>query len=275
MKLAKIIAAAVIAIYILVLILLYFFQTRLIFHPGKLKPDFKFKLAPDDDEVFLKTHDGTRIHGLYYHGTRPEVILYFHGNAGDLSGWQFVAEDFVSYGYHVFIIDYRGYGKSEGTISEGGFYQDADAAYQYLINTKGFAKQDVIVYGRSIGTGVAVELATKHPVNGLILEAPYTSLGALANEKLPFLFPSLYLKYSFNNEKKIGAVKCPVMLIHGGDDSLIPSSHSKKLFQQIKTQKKLTLIPRGSHNDLNSFEEYHTFLEKELPEFFSTLKITR
>lgn len=273
MKAATLIAAAVIVIYILAVILLYIFQTKLIFHPGKLSKDFKFKLSPDDDEVFLKTLDGTRIHGLYYHGTRHEVILYFHGNAGDLSGWRFVAEDFTALGYPVFIIDYRGYGKSEGIFSEEGFYQDAEAAYRYLINIKGFATQDIIVYGRSIGTGVAVDLASKHKVNGLVLESPYTSFGKLANEKLPFFFPSLYLDYKFNNEEKIASVKCPVILIHGERDSLIPSSHSKKLLPKIKTKSKLILVPQGSHNDLNSFEEYQNMLRKELPEFFSSLKI--
>ncbi len=274
MKAAQLIAAAVIIIYILAVILLYIFQTKIIFHPGKLSKDFRFKLSPDDDEVFLRTSDGPRISGIFFHGTRHEVILYFHGNAGDLSGWRFAAEDFTALGYPVLMIDYRGYGKSEGTFSEEGFYKDAEAAYAYLINTKGFATQDIIVYGRSVGTGVAVHLASKHRVNGLVLESPYTSFGQLANEKLPFFFPSLYLDYKFNNAEKIGAVQCPVILIHGEKDSLIPPSHSKKLLTKIKTKSKLILVPEGSHNDLNTFEEYQNFLQKELPEFFSALKIS-
>jgi fermentation-respiration switch protein FrsA (DUF1100 family) len=274
MKAAQYIAAAVIFIYIIAVILLYIFQTKLIFHPGKLSKDFKFKLSPEDDEVFLKTSDGLQINGLFFHGTRHEVILYFHGNAGDLSGWRFVAEDFTAQGYPVMMIDYRGYGKSEGHFSEEGFYHDAEAAYAYLVNTKGFATQDIIVYGRSVGTGVAVHLANKYKVNGLVLESPYTSFGQLANEKLPFFFPSLYLDYKFNNAEKIGTVKCPVILIHGERDSLIPPSHSKKLLTKIKSKSKLILVPQGSHNDLNSFSEYQSFLQKDLPEFFSALKIS-
>lgn len=273
MKAAQYIAAAVIIIYFLAVILLYILQTKIIFHPGKLSKDFRFKLSPDDDEVFLKTSDGTRINGIYFHGTRHQVILYFHGNAGDLSGWRFVAEDFTSQGFPVMMIDYRGYGKSEGYFSEEGFYKDAEAAYGYLINIKGYATQDVIVYGRSVGTGVAVNLASNHEVSGLVLESPYTSLGQLANEKLPFLFPSLYLDYKFNNIEKIGAVKCPVILIHGERDALIPASHSKRLLPKINAKSKLILIPQGSHNDLNTFPEYHTFLQKDLAEYFSTLKI--
>lgn len=273
MKAAQYIAAAVIVIYFLAIILLYIFQTKIIFHPGKLTKDFRFKLSPDDDEVMLKTSDGTRISGLYFHGTRHQVILYFHGNAGDLSGWRFAAEDFTGLGYPVLMIDYRGYGKSEGHFSEDGFYRDAEAAYAYLINIKGFATQDIIVYGRSVGTGVAVHLASKHKVNGLVLESPYTSFGQLANEKLPFFFPSLYLDYKFNNIEKITSVKCPVILIHGERDSLIPASHSKRLLPKIKGKSKLILIPQGSHNDLNSFPEYKSFLQKDLAEFFSALKI--
>jgi fermentation-respiration switch protein FrsA (DUF1100 family) len=274
MKAAQYIAAAVIVIYFLAIILLYIFQSRIIFHPGKLSKDFKFKLSPDDDEVFLKTSDGMRINGLYFDGTRHAVILYFHGNAGDLSGWRFAAEDFTALGYPVLMIDYRGYGKSEGHFSEDGFYRDAEAAYAYLTNIKGFATQDIIVYGRSVGTGVAVELASKHKVNGLVLESPYTSFGQLANEKLPFFFPSLYLDYKFNNVEKIGSVTCPVILIHGERDSLIPPSHSKRLQSKIKSKSKLILVPQGSHNDLNSFPEYQSFLQKDLGEFFSVLKIS-
>lgn len=273
MKFAKILACIIIALYIIVAIALYVLQTKLIFHPGKLSRDFKFKLGPEDDEVFLKTSDGEEINGLFYHGTRTEVILYFHGNAGDLSGWHFAAEDFVVHGYNVLIIDYRGYGKSSGTISENGFYLDAEAAYNYLLNIKGFVSQDIIIYGRSIGSGVAVDLASKHRTKGLVLESPYSSLTKLANEKLPFFYPSLYLRYSFNNNQKIKLVKSPVILIHGEQDSLIPSSHSKNLFKEITSGKKMILIKDGSHNDLNSYPEYQVFLESTLQDFFSTLKI--
>lgn len=268
MQALKIFALVIIVIFFAVIILLYVFQAKLIFYPGRLSQGHKFKLRPVDEEVFLETQDGEKINALFYGGNNEKVILYFHGNAGDLSGWQFVAEDFLLFGYSILIIDYRGYGKSSGEISENGFYQDAEAAYNFLIERKGIASGNIIIYGRSIGTGVAVELARNKKCKGLVLESPYTSLNTLANEKLPFLFPSLYLRFRFNNLAKINEVTCPIIFIHGSKDTLIPASHAGKLFKKFTGKKKMILIPEGSHNDLNSFEEHQTFLKEELSSFF-------
>jgi hypothetical protein len=268
MQFLKIIAFVIVIIYLMVLLLLYVFQTKLIFMPGKLAQTFRFKKVNNIEEVFLKTEDDITINGLCYTGDRKEVILYFHGNAGDLSGWQFVAEDFTALGYNVMIIDYRGYGKSSGTISEKGFYADALAAYDFLTINKKISPDHIIAYGRSIGTGVAVELACKKKVKGLVLESAYTSLPALANEKLPFFFPSLYLKFRFDNMSKINQVKCPVILLHGGLDTLIPLSHSQRLLKTFTGKKKMVLFPQGAHNDLNSFEIYQQFLNNDIPTFF-------
>jgi fermentation-respiration switch protein FrsA (DUF1100 family) len=273
MKVAKVLAYIIIILYFLVLFALYVFQTKLIFHPGKLAKDFKFRLGIDDEEFFLKTSDGEVINALFFQGQLDEVILYFHGNAGDLSGWHFAAEDFVARGFSVLIIDYRGYGKSTGKISEDGFYIDAETAYNFLVNTKAYTPQDIIIYGRSVGTGIAVDLAVKHKTRGLVLESAYTSLPALANEKLPLLFPSLYIRYDFDNLKKIESLESPVVLIHGTLDTLIPSTHTKKIAAKIKGKKKVIFIDGGAHNDLNSFALFQEFLDTDLKDFFSPLKI--
>lgn len=269
MQSLKILALVIIVLYTVVLVILYVLQTRLIFYPGKLPPAFRFSSRVFGEEVALATADDERISALYFQGTRAEVILYFHGNAGDLSGWQFVAEDFVTSGYGVLVIDYRGYGKSSGTISEQGFYHDADAAYDFLIRKK-IQPDNIIIYGRSIGTGVAVELASKRHIKGLVLEAPYTSLGALANEKLPFFFPALYLKYRFDNLGKINQVKSPVVFIHGTEDTLIPAAHSEKLFSTFQGKKEMIVVNGGSHNDLNDYPAYHKFVNETLSYFFAT-----
>jgi fermentation-respiration switch protein FrsA (DUF1100 family) len=264
MNVLKLAALSIIFLYALVVLLFYLFQTKLIFYPGKLSKDFKFKIGPLDEEVFLRTSDNEEVNGLFFRGTRPEVILYFHGNAGDLHGWQFVAEDFTAHGYNVFIIDYRGYGKSSGVISENGFYKDAEAAWYFLINKKGFTPRNIIIYGRSIGSGVAVELASTHRSRLLILESPYASLGLLAREKFPYFFPSFYLKHKFNNLEKIAHVKSPVIFIHGQQDTLIPPSHTERLFLKAQGKKEKIIIPGGSHNDLNSYPEYQDFLSGSL-----------
>lgn len=242
-------------------------QTRLIFYPGVLKPDFKFKLGEHGEEIFLKTADGEKINALFFNNVGQDVILYFHGNAGDLSGWQFVAEDFTELGYNFMIVDYRGYGKSSGSISEDGLYQDSEAAYNFLIE-RGFSSKSIVLYGRSIGSGMAVELATEYPCKGLILEAPFISMGKLANEKLPYLFPSLLLKYRFDNFAKINRVRCPVVFLHGSADTLIPPSHSARLFEKFSGKKKMIVVEGGSHNDLHAFRQYAEFMKDVLPTFF-------
>jgi fermentation-respiration switch protein FrsA (DUF1100 family) len=267
MQTLKILAYSVIALYFLVALLLYIFQQKLIFHPGKMTKNTNLNLASHQREVFLETRDNETIHAVYCAGIRPEVILYFHGNAGDLSGWKFATEDFSALGYAVLIIDYRGYGKSTGQVSEQGMYTDGEAAYEYLTKELHIAPGNILVYGRSIGTGVAVEMATRYPVRGLVLESAYTSLGTLANEKVPFFFPSLYLRFRFNNLQKITKVTCPVVLLHGTQDELIPPAHSQRLAEAIKSQKKLILVKGGGHNDLSSFPEYAQFLQEDLPNF--------
>ena len=268
MNILKSIAWIFIVVYALIIVLLYLLQTRMIFYPGLLTEDFRYKLGPGDEEVFFNTDDAERLNGLYFRRDSEYVILYFHGNAGDLSGWQFVAEDFSGLGYNFFIFDYRGYGKSSGRLSEKGLYKDAEAAYGFLLG-KGFSPENIILYGRSIGTGVALDLAARTSCKGLILEAPYSSLSRLANEKLPFFFPSLYLRYRFDNIGKINEVSCPVIFLHGSDDTLIPPSHSVKLFDSFTGKKKMIIVDRGSHNDLHAFRQYDEFLKDVLPSFFN------
>lgn len=263
----KVIAWIIVVGYGLILILLYTLQSRLIFYPGLLPPDFRFKPDSGAEETLIKTSDGERISALFFRNKNTDVILYFHGNAGDLSGWQFVAEDFTSLGYNFMIIDYRGYGKSSGKLSEEGLYLDARAAYDYLI-ARGFAPGNILIYGRSIGSGIAVDLALSQRCKGLILESPFSSLARLANEKLPFFFPSLYLRYRFDNLGKINGVRCPVIFLHGSDDTLIPASHSEKLFRRFNGKKELVIVDKGSHNDLHAFKEYEHVLQNVLSIFF-------
>lgn len=269
MFILKVIAAIVIVLYLSGALVLYFFQTRLIFYPGKLSQDYKFRTIPLREELFFKTEDGETINGLYFPGEdKRRVILYFHGNAGDLSGWQFVAEDLLPSGLSVFIIDYRGYGKSTGSISEKGLYSDAESAYKFLLEKKRIKPDGIIIYGRSIGSGVAVEIASRKKCGGLILESSYSSLATLANEKVPFFFPSFYLRSKFNNLKKIDQVSCPIAFLHGAEDTLIPPAHSQILFESFRGKKTFVLIETGQHNDLHGFPEFKDFITTTLSPFF-------
>lgn len=267
MAFLKTITIIIIICYVIAIVVLCSLQKRLIFYPGRLSPEYKFSSANNAEELTLTTGDGVHISGLFFPNAGENVILYFHGNAGDLSGWQFVSEDFTSLGFNFMIIDYRGYGKSAGSISEQGLYKDADAAFNYLLE-KGFRPGNIIIYGRSIGSGVAVDLASRKKAKGLILESPFSSFATLANEKFPFLFPSLYLRYRFDNLLKINQVTSPVMFLHGTDDTLIPSSHSQVLFDRFKGTKKMILVDKGAHNDLHAFDQYKDFLRVGLVDFF-------
>ena len=256
MKFLKIAVYLFAAVYLILIVMAFAFQSRFIFHPGKLPYDYRFSLGENDREVFLKTPDGETINALFYRGADTQVVLYFHGNAGDLSNWQEVSHDFVAAGYSLFIIDYRGYGKSTGFISEQGLYIDAETSWAYLTNTLKFLPEDVIIYGRSIGTGVAVELATRHNARGLVLESPYSSLRKLVQQKVPWLLPSLWLRFYFDNLKRMALVKSPVMLIHGDSDTLIPLSHTQTLYETFQGKKMMAIIRQGGHYDLHAFDEY-------------------
>ncbi|MDX1629595.1 MAG: alpha/beta hydrolase [Fulvivirga sp.] len=260
MRVLKSVLFVILPVYLLIIMVAFLSQEKMIFFPDQLSKDYAFNLGEKDEEVFLTTEDGETINGLFYEGHKTQVILYFHGNAGSLEGWQHIASDFTSLGYHFLIIDYRGYGKSTGDITEKGLYRDAQAAFNYLTQEKGFKPGDIIIYGRSIGTGVATELATQQKVKGLVLESAFTSLKKLANQKMPFLLPSLILEFHFNNIEKLQRVSCPIAFIHGSEDTLIPPSHTEKLFEAFSGNKEKVMIEGAGHNDLNTYNEYHQAL---------------
>jgi len=256
MKMLLKFVAFLIVAYLVIVFLAYLLQSKLLFHPTKLQADFQFSTDRPHHETVISTPDGETISGLFFPAPSDTVILYFHGNAGSLEGWQFVYDDFASLGYNFLIIDYRGYGKSTGTISEKGFYIDAQASYDYLI-ARGFKPQNIVVYGRSIGSGVAVDLAAQREVAGLVLESPYVSIGRLASEKFAYLFPSLYLRYRFDNLSKINNVKAPLLVIHGQRDELIPFAHGQTLYDHFKGKKQIVAVADGHHNDLSDFPQFY------------------
>ena len=255
--------------YLILLFMAFAFQSRFIFHPGKLPRSYQFSVGKNDREVFLRTPDGETINALFFRGTGSQVVLYFHGNAGDLSSWQEVSRDFIAAGYSLFIIDYRGYGKSSGYVSEQGLYIDADTSWEYLTNTLKFVPEDIIIYGRSLGAGIAVELAARRNARGLVLESPFSSLRTLVQEKVPWLFPSLWLRFSFDNLKRITFVKSPVIFIHGASDTLIPYSHTQALYEAFLGKKMMAIIPLGGHNNLHAFDQYSDILSEHMRAFFN------
>lgn len=255
----------VISLYTVLLIAAYFLQEKFIFLPEKLDANYQYNLSPGDTEIFIKSIDGEQFNAIYY--TRPNtkyVVLYFHGNGGSLNSWQNISPEILTLNCNLLLTDYRGYGKSTTRFSEEGFYNDAQAAYNFL-KTKGYKDEQIIIYGRSLGSGVAVDLASKNNPNALILETPYTSVSKVASEQTPYFLPFLTLKYKFNSLEKAARILCPTIILHGDKDEFIPCQHGQILYDALTCKKQIVIIKNGMHHNLSTFPEkalkLHSFIE--------------
>jgi fermentation-respiration switch protein FrsA (DUF1100 family) len=212
---------------------------KLIFQPPM--PSYK------DDVRTLKllTSDGETIAARFYENdTSVHTILFSHGNAEDIGHVEPFAKQLRDRGFAVLTFDYRGYGRSEGSPSEDKAYKDIDAAYDYLVNDRKIPAERIILHGRSLGGGVALDIATRRPAGGLILESTFTSAARVLTriKVLPF--------DKFDNISKIAAVSCPVLVIHGKMDNTIPFHHGEKLFAAANEPKTPLWIENAEHNDL-------------------------
>jgi fermentation-respiration switch protein FrsA (DUF1100 family) len=180
------------------------------------------------------------------HGAK-RTLLFFHGNAGNISHRGASVEIFHRLGLNVFIFDYRGYGKSQGKPDENGLYKDARAAWRYLINERGFDQEDIILFGRSIGGAVAADLAAEIQPGELILESTFSSARDVANAIFPVLSRLIFLRYEFNAVAHISRVTCPVLVLHSPDDEIIPFRLGEKVFQAANEPKSFVKMS-GDHN---------------------------
>jgi uncharacterized protein len=248
-------------LFLIILLAAYFFQPRLIFFPSTLPADHEFRFNMPVEEVFLPAPEGVIAHALYFKVEEPRgAALYFHGNAGDLSGWGHVAEPFISRGHSVLMPDYRGYGKSIGPLSEQALHDDARLALGHL--QKDFPDDQIVIYGRSIGSGIAVPLAAGLPLKALILETPYTSLVDVAKVHYPIIPAGLLLRFRFNSARSIENVICPIHIIHGTADRVIPYELGRRLAERASTRVSFHSVPNGGHNDLDRFPEYRQMMEE-------------
>ncbi|HQV00684.1 MAG TPA: alpha/beta fold hydrolase, partial [Bacteroidia bacterium] len=218
---------------------------------------YNYNLPGNATEVFLKTPDGETINGIFIRQNKPKVIVYFHGNGTSLLSWQRIADALLPHA-SLLIVDYRGYGKSSGNFSENGFYTDAETAIAFLLK-EGFNMQQIIVYGRSLGSGIAIEMAVRHTLGGLILESPYTSVVDVGKKQHPYLLPALLLKYRFYSLNKAPAIKTPALIFHGEKDATIPVAQGRKIAAALP-QCKLITIPDADHANVPAFEIYQQSL---------------
>lgn len=257
-------AIIVVAAYLSILGAMYVFQRTLVFLPSRDDP-FIHMNKPFRPFSY-RTPDGMKLRGLWHppREGRP-TIVYFHGNAGHLGNRLFKAKLFVARGYGIALVGYHGYDGNPGFPSEQNLYADARAAIQ-AIQKKNIPDKDIVLYGESLGTGVATQMAVEMPgIRALVLEAPYTSVPDVAQKRYWF-FPVHYLiKDRFENSKKIGQLKMPIILVHGTSDLTVPYRYGRKLFTYVTTeQKQFTTLDGAGHSNLYDFgaeEAIHAFLE--------------
>lgn len=237
----------------------YFLQDLFIFKPERLRADFQFRYDIPFREVNFDVAPGVRINGLHFYRSHPNgLIIYFHGNTRSIKGWAKYARDFYRYDYDVVLVDYRGFGKSTGKRSETEMLEDMQFVYSSL--AADYSENHLIVYGRSLGSGFAAKVASDNHPRYLILDAPYYNFRKVIERFLPILPVRFVLRYHLRTDKWIQKVKCPVYIIHGTKDWLIPIHHSEQL-QKINPRKiTLIRIHGGGHNNLPKFDEYHNFI---------------
>ncbi len=220
----------------------------MIFFPDRELVATPRHLGLDYEDVELETDAGGRSHGWLIPGASAKTILWFHGNAGNISHRLDnirLLHDLV--GASILIIDYGGYGRSDGEPSEQRMYADARAALRFL-RGRGVAAEDTVYFGRSLGSAVALDLAVEHPPAKLILETPFESLRAMAGALVPAALARI-VPQRFDNLGKISRVRCPILFIHGDRDEIVPFEHSRTLFAAAPEPKAHYRIPGATHND--------------------------
>ena len=249
----------IVGVIVLLSLAVYFLQDLFIFKPEKLKADFKFNYDIPFRELNFDVEPGVRINGLHFFRDHPKgLVLYFHGNTRSIKGWAKYARDFYRYDYDVVLVDYRGFGKSTGKRGEPEMLNDMQVVYTSLATD--YSENHLIVYGRSLGSGFAAKVASENNPRYLILDAPFYNFRKVIERFLPILPIRLVLRYHLRTDKWLQQVKCPIYIIHGTRDFLIPIRHSEQL-QKINPRKiTLIRIHGGGHNNLTKFDEYHNFI---------------
>ena len=240
-------------IYLSLIAFMYVFQRHFVFAPSSRNP-FAAGHAPFQ-VLNYQTPAGLNLRGLYVPAkeNRP-TIVYFHGNAGNLADRIYKAQHFLDKGYGVALVGYRGYSGNPGQPTEQGLYEDGRAVIRQL-EQSGVKEQDIVLYGESLGTGVATQMATEIKAKALILEAPFTSTIDVGARVYWFLPVRFLLKDKFENLKKIGDLTMPIMIIHGTDDRTIPYAFGEKLFANVHSQiKEFVTLKGAGHADIYDFD---------------------
>lgn len=237
-------------------------QDYFFFRPEKLPKEFQFYYDNQETEEYnIQMKDGAIINGLHFKSTNPRgVVFYLKGNSKSIKGWGKFAVDFTRHNYDVIMVDYRGFGKSTGRRTQKAIKRDMQLVYNKI--REKVAEKYIILYGRSLGSGFATKLASMNNPRMLILDAPYYSLSKVAKKYIPFMPLSLLVKFPMPTYKWLKYVSCPIHIIHGTDDRLIPYKSSVNLSKIKPKTTILHTVIGGGHKDLNTFESYHKMLDE-------------
>ncbi len=237
-------------------LLLYVFQRRLIYFPTHKTPQLAIYHAPDMSVVTLRTQDNLTLNSWYKKPARNHcpTILILHGNAGHIGHRMPLARQLIEAGFGVFLLEYRGYGGNPGSPSEQGLYADAHAALEFLIQND-VKSEHIVVYGESLGTGVATQIAAENPICALILQSPFTSLVALSKYHYPWII--LQPRDRFDSLGRIEKIHAPLLILHGNQDQLVPFSEGMTLYRHANEPKKIIEFDQHNHNDLGKASGFY------------------
>ena len=256
----------IILIYFVILIFLYFYQRNLMYHPNE-NNYFDDKLSVYIEKVKINTDDNIDLLGWYHEKDlkKNKTLLFFHGNAGSLENRIHKLNHFRQMDINFLIIAWRGFSGNKVNPSEKGLYEDGRSAIKWLLN-KGIDEENIIIYGESLGTGVATHLAQNKNFAGIILETPFTSMIDAAKNFYPYIPVGLILKDKFNNKSKIKNINSPVLIMHGEADQIVPFFMGKKMYE-IANEPKYSYFTKHD----NHMMEYDENLLKALNSFFKSL----
>jgi pimeloyl-ACP methyl ester carboxylesterase len=251
----------------------YYKQDDLIFQGARLPADHQFNLdVPFEERTILV--DGAKLSGIRLTQEDPLGLIFFlHGNAGNIESWTSGADYYQRVNYDMFMFDYRGYGKSTGTVSsEAQLHSDVRKAWDSVASL--YDGKPIIIYGRSLGAAMAAELATHVDAEKVILVSPFTSMEAMAKAQYPLL-PVALIKYPLRTSEIIGEIKAPIILVHGDRDALIPIAHSEALLKLVNGDSKFLVIEGAGHNDIHRYKSYIDGLTIELPGITNSSQIQK
>ena len=243
-------------IYIIAGVALYFLQDYILFHPVSLKKDQAYNFPEKHKEVNIPISESSNLNIVQFLSTdtvTKGAVLYFHGNKKNISWYSKYAPIFTQYGYEVWMIDYPGFGKSTGKFTEQNLYEWAGHIYRFALTR--FGADKIIIYGKSMGTGIATQLASIQPCKSLILETPYFNYPSVIKHYLPIYPVDRMIHYKIPTYQYIQQVKSPITIFQGTDDKIITYSNAARLKQFLKRGDEFITIEDGEHNDLFKFKQ--------------------